>query len=200
MPALPAADVSGATVYAVDAAASNVAILVYRGGTLARLGHNHVMTSQSVQGSLWLHPALARSGFELSFPVDELVVDDPAGRRAAGSEFPPEIPQADRDGTRRNMLRAEVLDGANYPTVKLRSVSLAGTQQAPSIITRITIKQISRDITVPATVRIEGSRVTASGEFDIEQSAFGITPFSIGLGALTVQDRLRVKFRIVAVR
>jgi hypothetical protein len=200
VPPLPTADLSGAVVYAVHAAESTVDILVFRGGTLARLGHNHVMTSRALQGRVWIHPTLARSGFELSFPVNELVVDDPAARRRAGSEFPPEIPQADKDGTRRNMLRAEVLDGEKFATVKLQSVKVSGTLQAPAITTRITIKEVSRDIDVPAMVTIEGTRVSAQGEFDIEQTAFGIKPFSIGMGALEVQNRLHIKFRIVAHR
>lgn len=200
IPPLPPADLSGAKVYAVSAADSHVNILVYRGGALARLGHNHVMTSRSVQGRMWVHPTLARSGFELSFPVNDLVVDDPQARAAAGSEFPPQIPQADRDGTRKNMLRAEVLDGAHFATVSLRSVRVSGTVQSPTIGTRITIKGVTRDVDVPAQVVLTDSRLSARGEFDITQSAFGIAPFSIGLGALTVQDKLHVEFSIVALR
>jgi hypothetical protein len=203
VPALPTADLSGAVVYAVNAAESNVDVLVYRGGTLARLGHNHVMTSRALRGRVWIHPTLARSGFDLSFPVNELVVDDPEARTRAGGaakEFPPDIPQADRDGTRRNMLRAEVLDGERFATVKLQSVKVSGTLQAPTLTTRITIKDVSRDIEVPAAMAVEGTRLTARGEFDIEQTAFGIEPFSIGMGAMAVQNRLHIEFRVVANR
>ena len=201
VPSVAKADLSGAVVYAVNAAESNVDVLVYRGGTLARLGHNHVMTSRTLQGRVWIHPTLARSGIELSFPVNELVVDDPEARIRAGGaakEFPPEIPQAHKDGTRTNMLRAEVLDGEKFATVKLQSVNVSGTLQAPTITTRITIKDASRDVEVPAAVTIEGSRLTAQGEFDIDQTAFGIKPFSVGMGALEVKDGLHIKFRVVA--
>ena len=201
VPALPTGDLSEAVVYAVNAAESNVDVLVYRGGTLARLGHNHVMTSRALQGRVWIHPTLARSGFDLSFPVNELVVDDPEARNRAGGaarEFPPDIRQADKDGTRKNMLRAEVLDGEHFAAVKLQSLKVSGTLQAPTITTRITIKDASRDIDVPAAVTVEGARVTAQGEFDIEQTAFGIKPFSVGMGALEVQNRLHIVFRVVA--
>jgi hypothetical protein len=102
-----------------------VDILVYRGGTLARLGHNHVMTSKAVTGRVWVHSQLAKSGFELAFPVAELIVDDAQARRAAGAEFPPEIPQADKEGTRKNMLRTEVLDAEHFPQVSLQSVRIS---------------------------------------------------------------------------
>lgn len=173
-------------------------IHVFRGGTLARLGHNHVITSQSVTGRVWLHPQFTASGFELSFPVADLVVDDPKARQAAGSEFPPEIPAADKEGTKKNMLRLEVLDAERHPRVTIRSASISGSLQSPRITARITIKDVSRDVVVPASVAVNGKRLTARGEFEIRQTEFGMKPFSVALGALAVQDQLRVRFDLVA--
>ncbi|HET9445692.1 MAG TPA: YceI family protein [Steroidobacteraceae bacterium] len=198
-PTAPTApDTRGAVVYEVDSASSQLSILVFRGGKLSRLGHNHVMTSNDVHGRAWVHPQFARSGFELSFPVAKLVVDDPQARRAAGSDFPPEIPQSDKDGTRRNMLKPEVLDGERYTEVKVASAKVGGTLQAPQVTARITIKDASREVQVPLKLAVEGAKLTANGEFDILQTEFGIKPFSVALGALEVQDRLHIKFTIVA--
>lgn len=194
----PAADTRGATVYEVSPQSSQVSIYVFRGGKFSRLGHNHVMTSQHLTGRVWVHPEFARSGFELSFPVAELVVDDAPARQAAGSDFPPDIPQSDKDGTRRNMLKPEVLDGEHYPEVKLRSARVGGTLEAPQVTASITIKDQSRDVEVPVKIAIEGAKLTASGEFDILQTQFGMKPFSVALGALEVQDRLHLKFKVVA--
>jgi polyisoprenoid-binding protein YceI len=198
VPPTPAADTRGATVYEVNPRSSQLSILVFRGGKFARLGHNHVMTSQEVSGRVWVHPEFPRSGFELSFPVAQLVVDDAEARRAAGGDFPPDIPQSDKDGTRKNMLKPEVLDGEHYPQVKLQAAKVGGTLQAPQVTARITIKDATREVEVPVQVAIEGAKLSASGEFDILQTEFGIKPFSVALGALEVQDRLHIKFRIVA--
>ena len=197
-PAPTAPDTRGATVYEVDPRSSQLSILVFRGGKLARLGHNHVITSHDLRGRAWLHPEFARSGFELSFPVAQLVVDDPQARRAAGSDFPPDIPQSDNDGTRRNMLKPEVLDGERHAEVKVASAKVGGTLQASQVTARITIKDVSRDVQVPVKLAVEGAQLTASGEFDILQTEFGIKPFSVALGALEVQDRLHIKFALVA--
>ncbi len=199
-PAAPSVDTRGATVYEVSPRSSQLSIFVYRGGKFSRLGHNHVMTSHQVTGRAWLHPQFARSGFELSFPVAQLVVDDAEARSAAGSDFPPDIPQSDQDGTRKNMLRPEVLDGERYPAVKLRSAQVAGTLQAPQVTASITIKDATRDVEVPLEIAVDGAQLTASGEFDVLQTQFGIKPFSVALGALEVQDRLHIKFRIEATR
>src|SRR5437868_1485450 len=79
-PAAPAVDLKGAVVYEVNPQASAVHILVYRSGTLARLGHNHVMTVAALSGRAWINPEPGKSGFELSFPVAQLSVDDPEAR------------------------------------------------------------------------------------------------------------------------
>lgn len=196
----PSADLRGATVYEVSSRSSQLAIYVFRGGTFSKLGHNHVMTSQNLAGRVWVNPQFARSGFELSFPVAQLVVDDAQARREAGSDFPPEIPQSDKEGTRKNMLKPEVLDGERYPEVKLSAAKVAGTLEAPQVTAHITIKETSRDVEVPVTLAVAGEQITASGEFDILQTEFGIKPFSVALGALEVQDRLHIKFKVVAER
>jgi hypothetical protein len=197
-PTPSAPDTRGAAVYEVDSRASQLSILVFRGGKLSRLGHNHVVTSHHVSGRVWLHPEFPRSGFELSFPVAQLVVDDPQARRAAGGDFPPDIPQSDKDGTRKNMLKPELLDGERYPEVKLRSAKVGGTLQAPQVTARITIKDASRDVQTPVKIAVADGKLTASGELDILQTEFGIKPFSVALGALEVQDKLHVEFTIVA--
>jgi YceI-like domain len=196
----PPADTRGAVVYEVLPQESTAHIYVYRGGALSRLGHNHVVTSKSVSGRAWVHPTFARSGFELAFPVAEVIVDDREARNAAGADFANEVPQSDKDGTRKNMLRPEVLDAQTYPQVALRAAAVAGSLQAPRITARITIRNATRDVEVPTKLSVEGERLTAGGEFDIQQTEFGIKPFSAALGALEVQDRLHIKFNVVAKR
>ncbi|WP_161812633.1 YceI family protein [Steroidobacter agaridevorans] len=191
---------AGATLYQIDPQASVLHIFVYRGGTFARLGHNHVMTSKSLHGRVWMRTQFPASGFELSFPVADLIVDDADARRAAGADFPTDIPAADKEGTRKNMLRKEVLDAESYPNVAVKSATVAGSLQAPKITARITIKDASRDVVVPTNIVVNGDRLTASGEFDILQTDFGMKPFSVALGALEVQDRLRVRFNLVAAK
>ena len=113
-----------------------------------------------LSGRVWVHPEFARSGFELSFPVAQLVVDDAQARRAAGSDFPPDIPQSDKDGTRKNMLRAGSARWRALPEVKLRSAHVAGTLEAPQVTAHITIKDASRDVQVPVKIVIEGAKLT----------------------------------------
>jgi polyisoprenoid-binding protein YceI len=190
-------DSTGAVRYQIDSGASEVHILAYRGGAMARLGHNHVLSSRDVTGQILLHSDLARSQVQLSLPVASLVVDDPKTRATEGEDFAAEVPQEARDGTRRNLLRAEVLDAEQFPVITLQSVAVAGARDTPSLIMRVTIKGVSRDVVVLAAVEEKQNQLLAEGEFTVQQSDFGMTPFSVGLGALQVQDKLRIRFSIL---
>jgi len=191
---------SGATAYRIDPDRSIVTLRVYRAGRLARLGHNHVITSANETGYAWTSGAPATSGFEMRIAVADLVVDDPVARAAAGPEFPGELTQAAREGTRSNMLRAEVLDGARHPQIVVGADSVGGTWDRPSVAARVTLRGVTRSMDVPLAVVRDDESIVARGVFRVLQSDFGITPFSIGGGAIAVADAVDVSFEIRAVR
>jgi len=191
---------AGAPVYTIDADRSLVTLRVYRAGRLAKLGHNHVITSANETGRAWTNGTPATSGFEVRMAVVDLVVDDPAARAAAGADFPGEISEAARDGTRANMLRAEVLDGERYPEIVVRAGSLNGAWDQPTVAASVTLKGQTRSIDVPLAIVRTDDAIVAHGSFTVLQSDFGITPFSIGGGAIAVADAVDISFEIHAVR
>jgi polyisoprenoid-binding protein YceI len=184
--------------YTIDADRSLVTLRVYRAGPLARLGHNHVITSTAERGYAWTTGEPAASGFEVRVPVAGLVVDDPAARASAGPDFPGEVPADAREGTRRNLLRPEVLDADRYPEIVVRADALAGTWGQPTVTARVTLKDQERSIEIPLAITRDASSLEASGSFRIRQSDFGITPFSVGGGAIQVADQVEVTFEIRA--
>ena len=173
-------------------------VLVFRGGTLANLGHNHVMTSKSVAGYVWLASSLEHSGFTLTVPVNEFIVDDNAARAAEGADFPLNVNDDARTSTKRNMLSTAVLDGEHYPVITLRSASISGSMATPQITFDLTLKDQTRRMSVPVVLDSNDRRLRAVGEFDIKQTDFGMKPFSVAMGALQVLDVVKVKFELVA--
>lgn len=196
----PAAPPVAARVYTIAPDLSTLHILVYRGGTLARLGHNHVISSRHLGGRIWLGTTLESSGFDLSLPVQELIVDDDAARSAEGPDFPPGVPQAARDGTRTNMLRESLLDGERYPLIRIQSLRLQGEAATPQVQAALRIRDQTREVTVPVQVRTEDGRLEVRGEFPLRQSDVGITPLSVAMGALQVVDTVTIKFHLVGTR
>lgn len=174
---------------------------MFRGGVLANAGHNHVIASHALTGTIHVaEGALLQTTFELHLPVAQLTVDEPALREALHREdFPPEVPESARAGTARNMLGESLLDGAHHPEIVLRSAGLSpgadGEVQAQVLAT---VK--GQDHLIHATVHYElqGSALRASGSLSLKQSELGLTPFSALLGALTVQDEMQVRFELKA--
>ena len=62
----------------------------------------------------------------------------------------------------------------------------------------VTLHGVARSFDVPTTIERDRTTLTASGELRMLQSEFGITPMSVMGGAMTVQDPMELKFRIVA--
>ena len=193
-PAVPA----GAHEYAVVAEESLLQILVYRGGAMARLGHNHVIASHQLSGSVFLTDDPLQSRFDIRFPVGELTIDEPAMREMAGPDFPPGVPQSARDGTRKNMLSEALLEGEKYPQIRLRATDVAKSGEGFDVGVEITIKDQVRTVRVPVTIERKDGAFIARGEFPLKQSELGFKPFSVAMGTLIVLDEMRIRFDVTA--
>lgn len=180
----------GEPVYRVDPAATLVTLTVRRAGSLARLGHDHVIASHSVRG----YAAPREGSADLYVPLAELTVDEPALRAQAGLDTQPTA--SDIEGTRANMLD-KVLQVQQFP-LALVQVRGAGTA-APAAVT-LTLHGTSRTLSVPLDVATSADSLSARGTLEIKQSDFGITPFSILGGAIQVKDEVEVRFDIRAQR
>jgi len=188
--------------FEVDPAASDVRIFVYRSGRLARVGHNHVISSRDVQGKVSVSRTknLKGSTVKLRIPVATLVVDDPALRKEAGEEFESALTQEQIDGTLRTMLSAAVLHAAPFPLVTVKGTVVGGTLPDLELDAVMTVRDREHQFRTPVRVERTEDSVTASGEFRIRQSDFEIEPVNLLQGALSVNDEFKVQFRIVARR
>jgi polyisoprenoid-binding protein YceI len=189
--------------YDLDAQQSLLTVLVYRGGALSSAGHNHVIASHGLTGSVYLPPELGAASFEVHVPVASLTVDEAQLRAAqSAAAFPPDVSDGAREGTRRNMLSAAVLDAADYPEVVLRCARLEGAPNPPAGDATAPIDTDVRGrvhtLRVPLHYELAGDTLTVTGEMALRQSELGLTPFTALLGALAVEDEMRVSFRIVA--
>ena len=194
------------TPYQILPQSSLLTVLVYRGGTLASAGHNHVIASHDLSGAVYIPSAVMQSSFEVHVPVGTLTVDEAELRaQQPAAEFPPDVSESAKQGTRRNMLGEALLDAQRNPEIVLQSLQLepAGSAAANSgaVLAHVqsSVRGQLRTFTVPVRYRLEEKgTLEISGEFLLRQSELGLTPFSALLGALQVQDEMRVNFHIVA--
>jgi polyisoprenoid-binding protein YceI len=179
---------------------SLLTILAFRGGTLAKVGHSHVIASHDVSGTFYVPEDVAGSTFELHIPVAQLVIDEADQRAKEGPDFPTDVPDSAKEGTRRNMLSEALLNGSQYPDITLVSQHLDSTTPGSQIRAdvQVTVRGQTHTMSVPVVYSLVNGELTASGELPLKQTDLGLTPFSALLGALAVQDEMRVKFHLVA--
>ena len=190
---------SGAPRYAVDPQGSEIRLLVYRGGPLARFGHNHVIVGR-VLGEIRAGDAAAASGFRLEIPVDSLAVDPPVARAEEGAEFAAQVSEPARRDTRENMLGRDMLDAAKHPLIRIESIALVGPIWNPLVTARVTLRSVMRDVRFAAALLRHNDRLVVVASFRIHQSEFGIEPFTVLNGGLRVRDPVDIRIRLVARR
>jgi hypothetical protein len=99
------------------------------------------------------------------------------------------------------MLSEALLNGAEYPEITLVSGRIQPGTMGSSVQAdvQVTVRGQSHTVAgVPVTWSLTGGELIAAGELPVKQTDLGLTPFSAMLGALQVQDELRVRFRLVA--
>jgi len=183
--------------YEVLPAQSEVRVLVYRAGALAKFGHNHVVTGP-VEGNLYRAGELPMSGFRLRIPVDDLDVDTPSARGEEGEDFPGTLSDQARSGTKTNMLSETQLAAAEHPYIEIESVALSGPRWNPDVRARVQIRDVVRAVRFPAAVFEDGDHLVVIANLTLNLTDFGIEPFSAFGGGLQVRDNLVIRVRVTA--
>lgn len=183
----------GKPVYRVDPAASIVVIEVRRGGSLARLGHDHVVASHDVTG--YVAPGEGRA--DLYVALAKLAVDEPELRKQAGFDTQPS--DSDIEGTRSNM-HAHVLETEKYPFALIAVKGADAKQKNPMLAVAVTLHGQTRTFHVPSEIDVDEKSITVSGKLAFKQTDFGITPYALLGGAIAVKDELALRFRVDAKR
>ncbi len=184
--------------YGVVSDESELRVLIFSAGALGGLGHDHVITSNAVEGRVRVGASPADSTVELSLPVESLVVDAPKARAAAGPGFEGDVPGDDRLGTRENMLGDKLLEAKRYPEVRIAAESISGEFSRMTVQARIEIKGSPHEVELPVSVAFHGSRLVAIGRTAISHPELGLEPFSAALGTLRVAEDMIFRYRIVA--
>jgi len=186
-------------VYTIDAAQSEVYWRIYRAGTMARLGHNHVISVAGLEGGVRLGGDLAQAEWSLSFPVGELVIDDPGLRARYGEDFESVPSDRDKAGTRENMLTDRVLNGALFPEISLHGIGVEGPLDDAHL--PVSIEMLGRTIeqSFPAAISLDGDSLTVTGEYRLSHEDLGLEPFTALGGLMAVGDNIDFTYRIHAI-
>ena len=181
----------GKPVFRVDPAESLVVIEVRRSGSLARLGHDHVVASRELVG--YVAPDEGRA--DLYVALARMQVDEAALRAEAGFDAQPT--ESDIEGTRANML-AKVLEADKFPFALISVAGASAKEKKTTLAVAITLHGHMRTLQVPAEIEADAEKIGVTGRLSFEQTDFGITPYSLLGGAIAVKNRVDLRFRIIA--
>jgi len=164
---------------------------VRRSGSLARLGHDHVVASREVVG--YVAPDEGRA--DLYVALARMQVDEAALRAEAGFDAQPT--ESDIEGTRANML-AKVLEADKFPFALISVAGASAKEKKTTLAVAITLHGHMRTLQVPAEIEADAEKIGVTGRLSFEQTDFGITPYSLLGGAIAVKNRVDLRFRIIA--
>ena len=151
--------------FRVDPEPSLVVVEARRGGSLARLGHDHVVASHDVGG--YVSPNDGRS--DLYVRLDSLIVDEPGLRADAGFDTQPSAD--DIAGTRQNMLQ-KVLQADRYPYALINVKGVDAVAGGAGMRVAITLHGITRAMEVPARIETSSDSIDVSGRLALDADRF----------------------------
>jgi polyisoprenoid-binding protein YceI len=191
--AAPLTASAAARTYVVEGTASQVTVTVGKSGAFSFAGHAHKVRAQAVEGKVVVDPEdPAGAQVELHIPAGSLVV---LSEGADGGDAP---------AVQEVMRGPRVLDVARFGDIDLRSRAVtvekgSGGRLSARVTGDLSLHGVTREVTVPVTVRFEGDRLTATGEVPLRQTDYGMQPVTAGMGMDKVKDEVNVSVQIVAV-
>ncbi len=191
-----AAKIPSQMVFQVSSQQSQAVIYVYRGGKLAKLGHDHVVASHDMQGYVLQDRTSGVYRADLFLSVNQLTVDEAELRATAHFDTQPSA--ADIQGTREHMLES-VLEEKQFPFVQIHVDDWNPQQSANEAQVLLTLHGVSKIITVPVVLEVVSEdRVQLTGHFLLNQTDYAIRPYSVMGGLLQVKDQVDIEFSVTA--
>ncbi|HZU84615.1 MAG TPA: YceI family protein [Polyangiaceae bacterium] len=153
-------------------------------GLLQSIAHNPTLTA---------HPEPFVVELGATDPID---VATDVRFPAAGVEPPGDMSAADRERMRDNVLGRDVLDAARFPAVELHG-RYVGNIDGGTLSGDLRVRGAPRPISMAVRVERAGDRLVARGTWEGRLTDLGIKPFRALLGAIRLEDWVRLRLEAV---
>jgi polyisoprenoid-binding protein YceI len=181
-----------AAVYRLDAARSRFIIRAFAGGPLWFKGHDHFVAARDFTGEARLTPGAINPA--------SLTLNVRAASLAETREVFTDQQKKIIDGE----LRDIVLEPGKFPEITFKSTDVKVEPRGGLFSVKLggdlTLRGVTRHVSIPADVTLEGQDLRARGEFEIRRSDFKVPATSAFHGTVRVRDRLKISFDVVARR
>jgi hypothetical protein len=186
---------AGGSVFALVPQDSQVRIYAFRAGRAASPGHNHVISAPQFTGFFYLPPSgAANRRSDLVFRLDQLEIDNSGYRSELGAAFSSVLSPEAIQSTREHLLGADDPQADRFPFVRIRSLQISGETPKFAAKAQVQMHGQERDMWIPIDVEGLPERLSVTSSFVLRQSDFGVQPYSLPGGLLSVQDEVVLDF------
>jgi hypothetical protein len=183
--------------YRLEPSHSELRIHAFRAGSARQFGHNHVLSATRFAGYAFLaRPGAQGTRFELALRLDEMDLGLAEQRSALGESFATQLSPEQVQGTREHMLGPYGLQAEQFPWVRIASLQIQGDAPKYAAQLEVELHGQRRVLWVPLTVQTTPSMLQVQGAVVLQQTDFGIKPYTVLGGLLAVQDTVVVEFTL----
>lgn len=179
--------------YTLDASQSKFMAHANRSGLLWFKGHSHHLAASEFTGQVELTP-------DTITPASLRLVVKAASLHETGADFTEQQKQIIN-----NELKDIVLHPDQYPDITFQSTNITLNRSTPNryevkIVGNLTLHGVTKRITIPAVVTLQGNNLRAVGKFSIDRDDFKVKATSAFHGMVRVDDDVKFEFDIVGHR
>jgi polyisoprenoid-binding protein YceI len=190
--------IAASATFRIDPERTRLAVRTHRDGIGSGLAHDHVVEATEVTGLVEYDPGRPEaSSVTVEARTASLRVDEPASRRRLGVEG--DLSDSQRADVAKAMRAVDQLDVARHPTIRFASTRIVSEGEGRLRVTgALTLRGVTREVSFPATVALEGGALRGRATLTFLQSSFGYQPYSALLGAIRNKDEVSLHVELVA--
>jgi len=179
--------------YNLDASQSKFMAHANRSGLLWFKGHSHHLAASDFSGQVELTP-------DTITPASLRLVVKAASLHETGADFTEPQKQIINKELKEIVLHPDQYPDITFQSTNVTAKGLGAGRYEVKINGNMTLHGVTRPVTIPATITLNGSTLRAVGEFSIDRDDYKVKATSAFHGMVRVDDDIKFEFDIVGRR
>ena len=179
--------------YNLDASQSKFMANANRSGPLWFKGHSHHLAASDFSGQVELTP-------DAITPASLRLVVKAASLHETGADFTEPQKQIINKELKEIVLLPDQYPDITFQSTNVTAKGLGGGRYDVNIKGNLTLHGITRPVTIPATITLNGSTLRAVGKFSIDRDDYKVKATSAFHGMVRVDDDIKFEFDILGRR
>ena len=193
LPAVLLPPAAATVTYNLDASQSKFMAHANRSGLFWFKGHSHHLAASDFSGQVELTP-------DTITPASLKLVVKAASLHETGADFTEPQKQIINKELKEIVLHPDQYPDITFQSTNVTSKGLGGGRYDVKINGNLTLHGVTRPITIPATVTLNGSTLRAVGELSIDRDDYKVKATSAFHGMVRVDDDIKFEFDILGTR